>query len=372
MTRARVVARDVLVRVDQGAWANRLLPVVLGRSGLDVRDKAFVTEVVYGTVRMQRACDWLLAPRAKGWRRLDDPVRACLRMGAYQLGFLSTPSHAAVSETVSAAPPRARGFVNAVLRRLAADLPVAWPDDATRLSYPDWIVDRLSVDLGAERARDALVALNDPPRPAVRPDGYVQDRASQWVAAHAGVRRGDRVLDVCAAPGGKATALAATGAHVIAADVRATGIRRIRENTKDMPVVQADGRRPPHPPGTFDTVLVDAPCSGLGVLHRRPDARWRVQPEDIGGLAALQRDLLAAAVPMLKPGGELVYSVCTLTAAETVEIDDWLAREYPTHEALPRPEPPWEPAGRGALLLPQTAGTDGMFVVRLRAPLRSP
>ena len=375
---ARVVARDVLVRVDNGAFANRLLPAVLGRSGLAERDRGFVTEVVYGTVRMQRACDWLLQPRTKGWTRLDDPVRACLRMGAYQLAFLSTPDHAAVSATVSAAPARARGFVNAVLRRLSSDLGGAapsWPDDATRLSYPDWIVDRLVADLGHGRAYDALVAMNNPPAPAVHADGYVQDRASQWVAALVDTQPGDQVLDLCAAPGGKATALAAAGARVVAADVRAAGIYRIRDNTaalgSNVPVVLADGVAPPFRLCAFDAVLVDAPCSGLGVLHRRPDARWRVEPDHIGALAALQQALLGAAIPLVRPGGLLVYSVCTLSAGETVGVDEWLAAAHPGFMPLEPPGEPWEPAGRGAMLLPQAAGTDGMFLLRLRAPLRS-
>ena len=114
---------------------------------------------------------------------------------------------------------------------------------------------------------------------------------------------------------------------------------------------------------TFDRVLVDAPCTGLGVLRRRADARWRVVPADVEALAALQRRLLDAAIPLLKPGGTLVYSVCTLTAAESTGIDAWLADAHPELAPLPPPGPPWEPAGRGARILPQTAGTDGMFVL---------
>jgi len=131
-------------------------------------------------------------------------------------------------------------------------------------------------------------------------------------------------------------------------------------------VVAADGRRPPLVRGCLDRVLVDAPCSGLGVLHRRADARWRIEPGDVGRLAGLQRQLLAAAVEVLRPGGRLVYSVCTLTAAETVDVDRWLEETFPDLEAEPPPGAPWEVLGRGARLLPQTAGTDGMFVVGLR------
>jgi 16S rRNA (cytosine967-C5)-methyltransferase len=133
-------------------------------------------------------------------------------------------------------------------------------------------------------------------------------------------------------------------------------------------VVVADGVSPPWRPGCFDRVLVDAPCSGLGVLRRRPDARWRVQPGDIPRLAGLQRRLVAAALPLVRPGAELVYSVCTLTREETSGIDNWLARTAPGLEPRPPPGPPWQPAGRGALLVPQAADTDGMYVLTLRVP----
>jgi 16S rRNA (cytosine967-C5)-methyltransferase len=129
----------------------------------------------------------------------------------------------------------------------------------------------------------------------------------------------------------------------------------------------ADGRRPPHRPATFDRILVDAPCSGLGVLRRRPDARWHVQPTDVEELASLQRALLASAAGLARTDGSVVYAVCTLTRAETTGIDDWLAGVHPELVALPPPGEPWEPVGRGARLLPQTAGTDGMFVLGLRA-----
>jgi 16S rRNA (cytosine967-C5)-methyltransferase len=115
-------------------------------------------------------------------------------------------------------------------------------------------------------------------------------------------------------------------------------------------------------------VLVDAPCSGLGVLRRRPDARWRIDPDDVPALASLQRDLLSGGADLLAPGGVLVYSVCTLTLEETVEIDEWLSAHRPDLVALESPGPPWEPLGRGARLLPQAAGTDGMYVLRARRP----
>jgi 16S rRNA (cytosine967-C5)-methyltransferase len=368
---ARAVARNALLRIDQGAYANLVLPRMLERSGLAERDRRFATELVYGTTRMRRACDFLVDRFVL--RRLDPPTRAVLRLGAHQLHHLGTPAHAAVSATVAVAPPRARGLVNAVLRRVA-DAPVEWPDDATRLSYPDWVVDRLVADLGRP---DALVALEEMDRPAEaveRPDGYVQDRASQLVVAAMGAAAGERVADVCAGPGGKATLLAGSGAVVLASDSRVSraglvaGAGERTGTAERVLVAAADGRRPPWRPGSLDRVLVDAPCSGLGVLRRRPDARWRIEPDAVGRLAGLQRELLDAAVALLRPGGTLTYSVCTLTAEETTGVDAWLGEAHPDIESLPPPGEPWRPHGRGALLLPQAASTDGMFLLQLRRP----
>jgi 16S rRNA (cytosine967-C5)-methyltransferase len=369
---ARGLAVQALLRIEEGAYANLVVPELLGESDLPTRDRAFVTELVYGTTRMRRACDWLVDRFVT--RPVEPEVRVALRLGAYQLAFLETPPHAAVSATVAEAPHRARGLVNAVLRKVAASLPVRWPDPATRLSYPDWIIRRLAADIGPEAAQPALEQMNLPAAISRRDDSYVQDEASQWVAAYVGVQVGDRVLDLCAAPGGKATAMASAHPAVVAAvDVLPHRVGLVQANARRlglpavMPVL-ADGRRPPFPPGTFDRVLVDAPCSGLGVLRRRPDARWRVQPEDVERLAGLQRELLDAAVPLVRPGGLLVYSACTLTLAESSEVDEWLAVAHPRLTAVPPPGPPWEPLERGARLLPQTAGTDGMYVLGLRAP----
>jgi 16S rRNA (cytosine967-C5)-methyltransferase len=367
---ARRVAVDALVRIDEGAYANLVLPLLLERSGLDRRDRAFVTELVYGATRMRRACDWLVDRLVD--RPLEPEVRAVLRLGAYQLAFLGTPPHASVSATVDVAPARARGLVNAVLRRLAREPAPPWPDPATRLSYPDWVVLRLAADIGADEAQAALEQMNVAPPVTERADGYVQDAASQEVAAYVGAAAGEQVADLCSAPGGKATAMASAGpALVVAADVSPARARLVAENVgrlrlANVAVVVADAALPPLRPAVFDRVLLDAPCSGLGVLRRRPDARWRIQPEDVDRLAALQRRLLDGAAALVRPGGLLVYSVCTLTRAETVEVDQWLASAHPELVAVEPPGPPWAPLGRGARLLPQDAGTDGMFAVGLR------
>ena len=212
---------------------------------------------------------------------------------------------------------------------------------------------------------------------AVRDDGYVQDPGSQAVAEYMAALLGGRapgpVLDLCAAPGGKATFLARSSPLVVGADVARDRAGLVAGNGArlglgNLSAVVADGTQPPFRAARFAGVLVDAPCSGLGVLRRRPDARWRVRPEDVGRLAVLQRRLLGQAAPLVAPGGVLVFSVCTLTRAETLDIDEWLVRELPAARgwaAVPPPEAPWERLGRGALLLPQSAGTDGMYLLAL-------
>ena len=364
---ARRLALEALHRIDDGAYANLVTPALLERSRLTTRDRHFVTAIAYGATRMRRALDHLVDRHAL--RPTDDEVRRVLRLGAFELAYLRTPPHAAVSQAVSLAPERARGFTNAVLRKVAADVAagVKWPDLATELSYPDWVVAALTDALGEDAAVAALRQMDQAASATERDDGYTQDLASQWVVEEVGALPGERILELCAAPGGKATALAATGAVVTASDISLRRSALVAANAERVGaelagVVAADGLAPPFRARSFDRVLVDAPCSGLGVLRRRPDARWRVQPSDVEELADLQRRLLAAAAELVRPGGILAYSVCTLTVDETLGVD------LPHLEALPPPAEPWEPWGRGARLLPQAAGTDGMFLLQLRAP----
>jgi len=259
---ARQVAFDTLKRIDQkGAFANLVLDGELKRSQLQEQDRRFATQLVYGTTRMQRACDFLIDRFAM--REIDPPIRTLLRMGAYQLHYLSTPDHAAVDATVELAPRKARGFVNAILRKVAS-APVQWPDAATELSYPDWLAERLIADHGKVDALAMLERMNVEPAVHERSDGYVQDPASQWVCAALDAQPGDLVLDSCAAPGGKATLLAGTGATVIAADRRASRARLVKANaartdtSSAVGVVVADGTQAPYRPASFDRVLVDA------------------------------------------------------------------------------------------------------------------
>jgi 16S rRNA (cytosine967-C5)-methyltransferase len=402
---------------------------MLRGSSLDARDRSFTTDLVYGALREQRALDHLLGLVAdRPLDELDAPVRNALRLGAYQLTH-DVPPHAAVGETVEVAPARARGYVNAVLRKVVGLGPSwPWPDGddpaalATRLSYPDWIVERLVADLGRDDARATLEIGNEPPAVALRVnpvtatvDGVAhelraagvdvtrgalvedallvrgigdparlapvaegratpQDEASQAVVSILDPQPGESVLDTAAAPGGKATAVGervGEEGRVLAADVHPGRIRLVTAAAERLhlgrilPVV-ADGRALPIRPSGADRVLVDAPCSGLGVLRRRAEARWRIRSDHVGPLAALQRELLRAAAAAVRPGGVVVYSVCTLTSEETSDVDEWATRELPQLVNDAPPGRPWRRRGRGALLLPHDVGTDGMFILKLR------
>jgi 16S rRNA (cytosine967-C5)-methyltransferase len=366
MTTARRVAYDALERIDtDGAYANLVLGAMLDRTGLTDQDRRFVTELVYGTTRMRRACDALIDRFVTS--PPDPATRTLLRLGAYQLEFAGVPPHAAVGETVSLAPKRVRGFVNAVLRKVSTT-DMVWPSELARLSYPDWIGRLLTDELGDDDAMRSLARMNEAGSMTVRTDGYVQDASSQWVAAAVEAVAGERVLDTCAAPGGKATALAGTAVSVVAADVRPGRVRLITENvarlgTAGVAPVVADATDPPFKPASFDAVLIDAPCSGLGALRRRPDARWRIRPDDVVDLVALQRRIIEASAPLVRPGGRLVYSVCTLTASESID------HPVPEGFAVDDREPPagtWRRFGHGWRVLPHETDTDGMVLIRYR------
>ncbi len=367
----RRVALTLLRRIeDEGAFANLVVPSTLDRSDLSRSDRAMVTDLVYGTTRLRRACDALVD------RHISSPpdaaTRRILRLGAYQWGWGGVPAHAAVHETVSLAPRRVRGFVNAILRRTVEGPPpsdLKWPSLASQLSVPDWIYDLYVDEVGAEAAVASLARMNVPPAPVVRDDGYVQDRASTWVAAAVGAQPGELILDLCAAPGGKATALAAAGATVVAADLRTQRAGLIAENAQrlgfssdQLSVIAADGTLPPFAESQFDAVLLDAPCSGLGALRRRPDSRWRVEPRDVDVLSSLQQALIDSATTLVKPGGRFVYSVCTINASES--IDHGMPSGWEVDDAPP--EGQWQRFGHGWRVLPHDADTDGMVLMRYR------
>jgi 16S rRNA (cytosine967-C5)-methyltransferase len=427
---ARAVAFAVLERVfEDGAWADRALLGEARRAGLDARDRALATQLAFGTVQRAATLDHLIrafAGRPAG--DLDPPLRTALRLGLFQIAYLDrVPDHAAVAESVELAKdraPRGAGLVNAVLRRgarearaLVAALPEDTPEQAAlRHSHPPWVARLWWEQLGADTARALMAAGNRAPEPVLRentlrttrealaaalpvpshpapglPEALVleapfdahgselhsaghfmpQSRAAQAVAHVLAPEPGQRVLDLCAAPGGKATHLAALGGRVTAVEkdaTRAAGLRATAARMgADVEVVCADAR---DVGGGYDRVLVDPPCTDLGTLALRPDARWRKQPGDPERLAELQRAILEAGVRALAPGGALVYSTCTISPRENERQLAALLDDHPDLALDPgRPSdlPVWDhPSVAGVTqTLPHRDGTDGFFIARL-------
>jgi 16S rRNA (cytosine967-C5)-methyltransferase len=381
---ARTLALRVITRVfDEGAYADRAFTGEAERARVDARERALAMHLAFGAVQRRRTLDAALEEIAKRpVQRLERRLAHVLQLGVFQILFADgIPSHAAVSESVELARreigARATGLTNAVLRRIADDgpdwyaaLPEEEPEEAAlRHSLPDWIAGLWFDAYGAQRARALCAAANRPPAVSLWPnplrDGAavaeawlreadvaaVRDeatgvlrvggaldvagsqafasgavvpiaRAAVQIAQRVGAQPGMRVLDLCAAPGGKTAVLAASGAQVTAVDAHPARAKALGATLRrlgvEAEVVTADGRSYRGDP--FDRILVDAPCSGLGVLAGRPDARWRRTPEDTDELAALQVELVSHARELLAPGGELHYAVCTLNPQENEAI----------------------------------------------------
>ena len=355
----------------------------------DPRDQTLLTELVVGSVRMRKALDYQLALRAsRPLDRLDAAVLSSLRLGAFQLMYLdrvppSAVVHDAVALTRRGGTSSAAGMVNAVLRRLSRDHGRwTWPDgpESTRLatehSHPEWLVARWLSRYGSDRTTRWLQFNNQSPRlclavnqgrasreslavrleaegvvtrvteraphglivvegaalgTAAHGDGWfvAQDEASQLICELGEVTHGQRVLDLCASPGGKTMALLARvgpAGRVVACDVRPRRVRLLRATLRRtgfdaVPVVQVDSAGGlPFLPASFDMVLVDAPCSGLGTLRRDPDIRWTRQPEDLTRLSAGQLTLLHRSAPLVRPGGTIVYATCSSEPEENEEV----------------------------------------------------
>jgi 16S rRNA (cytosine967-C5)-methyltransferase len=398
---ARRAAYQVLRRVfEEDAYADRAFTAAA--EGLDQRDRALAQRLAYGAVQRVRTLDHAIETLGRRpVRKLDPPVLAALRLGAYQLGYVQgVPRYAAVNESVElvrrARLERAVPFTNAVLRRLAdgiRGLVDELPEGPLKHSYPDWIYELWRDELGEGDALSLMRAQNEPPESVVRvvrgqvegeptdvpgavrvdrvdeqalAEGRIwpQSRASQLAALAVGAREGERILDSCAAPGGKATMLAG---EVTAVEVHPGRARELEENVRrldaaNVRVVNADATALPAELTGFDRALVDAPCSGLGVLARRPDLRWRATP-----LPDLQLALLKSAAERVRPGGAVVYAVCTISSAENeaivdasgLEPDAALAEEWPAYRHPRRPE--------FLLTRPDLHRTSGFFIARLRA-----
>jgi 16S rRNA (cytosine967-C5)-methyltransferase len=421
---ARVCAYTVVRRVfEQGAYADRAFNAEARE--LAPRDRSFAMALAYGTVQRRATLDHV-AERLSDRRpeKLDPPLLAALRLGLMQVLLLDgVAEHAAVHESVELAKrdaPRGSGLINAVLRRAVREGPaiLAGLDDATPEraavlhSVPVWLAELWWRELGPEPARALLASINRPPESALRvntlvsspervlgelgvgghgapglPEGLVleapfdayasplwaqgaimpQSRGSMAVARALDPAPGERVLDLCAAPGAKTTQLAAlmndqgTVVAVESHPGRAQALRRTLErmHVHGVSVEVADasawGPEPDSEPRPgYDRVLVDPPCSGLGTLQSRPDLRWRTSPERIAELAPLQARILRAGAAATRPGGTLVYSVCTISRAESDDVVDRFLAEHAEFNG--------DPFRR---LTPHDDGTDGFFIAVL-------
>lgn len=433
----RAVAISVLARVRAtDAYLNLVLDSQLSEQALsDPRDSGLVTELCYGATRRQLALDHAIQQFAdRRLEQIEDRVLAALRIGVYQLFYSRVPKHAAVGETVQALKTlqleRAAGFVNALLRKVAAlpEPPLPPKTDlvqhlSIRESHPEWLVRRWMRQFGAEQAEQMLVHDNLPPPVVLRTNtakisreallaqlaeagieakpttlspvglwlpaggklddlyGYaeglwqVQDEAAQLVGLYADMPADIRVLDVCAAPGGKACHLAETH-KVVALDLHPNKLPKISAEAtrlglrEKMALIAHDATRPlPKALGDFDGILVDAPCSGLGTLRRHPELRYRRLEADLGRLAALQRNILETSQDRVKPGGLLVYAVCSTDPQEGQDQIEMFLRSHPefTAEAPSLPAEPKLPLWQGYLrTLPGPEQLDGFFSARLR------
>jgi 16S rRNA (cytosine967-C5)-methyltransferase len=316
---ARKLAFDILQLVESGGYASDLLHA--RAAPLEARNAALAHELVFGVLRYRAQLDFLIAHYSGRTARLDSEVRTALRLGIYQLRHLDRiPPHAAVGDSVvlvrRARKTSAAGFVNAVLRKVDRAT-VVWPDRATELSCPEWLLARWERLFGEEAARGiALAALEEPVR-YTRGD-RVQDIGSQSIVPLLDLHAGQHFLDLCAAPGNKTAQAAEAGVHVTACDLHLHRLAQMKSVSSNLAVV--DGTQPLPFAQPFDRILVDAPCSGTGTLARNPEIKWRLTFADLDDLPLRQRALLAQARAALAPGGLLVYSTCSLEPEENEDV----------------------------------------------------
>jgi 16S rRNA (cytosine967-C5)-methyltransferase len=429
-----VVVRRVF---EQGAYTDRAFAAEAAK--LEPRDRSLAMRIAYGAVQRRATLDHVAAQLLRPeLARLEPEVLAALRLGLFQLLYLDgIPDHAAVGESVELVKrisPGGAKLVNAVLRRAAREGPGLLqrldddrPESAALMhSVPEWLAELWWRELGPDQARALLRTVNDPAESALRvnllvssvaevsallpvghhsvpgqPEGLVlegpfdaqssplwaqgaimpQSRASMLVSRTLAPEPGQRVLDLCAAPGAKTTHLAALmeGRGAVVAVERHRGraealgrtCQRMRAQAVSVEVADAAellaGR--PALAGAFDRVLVDPPCSGLGTLRSRPDIRWRTSPQAITELSALQGAILSTGAMATRPGGALVYSVCTVSRAEGAQVVERFLSHHPAFAAdeLGSRHPKWaDPDARYLQLLPHRDGTDGFFIARLR------
>jgi len=440
----RQIASDILHKVEsQKAYADLLLDHHLRSDDLVEADRGLLTELTYGTLRWRGKIDAQLGPLLKRSLTDTDPfIRNLLRITLYQLLFLDKiPAYAAVNEAVEiakATKPRSAGFVNGVMRTLLRQRTKSerGPDSQSGVaklteeySHPQWLIDRWLEYFGEEQAKALMLACNqrtplvvrvnsrktsrekllgswhqhgiaaDPaaasPQAIRLPTGVsiealpgfgeglfqVQSEASQMISYLLDPAPGERILDACAAPGGKTTHLAeliGDQGEIVAIDTSARGVERIEQNAqrlglKSIHAQCANASKPlaDNLAGPYDRILVDAPCSGLGTLRSHPEIKWQRDNTDIARLAALQARILQAIAQNLKVGGVLVYSTCTLTLDENERVVEKFVRDNSQFELTEAARYLPQSArhmvhGKYFQALPQRDDTDGFFAARLR------
>ena len=334
---ARQVAFDVLRKVQQGGYASDLL---LQRSAqLDSRDAALASEIVFGCLRYQAQLDYLIARRVP--RAPEAEVRIALRMGIYQLRYLDRiPPHAAVGESVElvkrAHKASAAGLVNAILRKTDRT-PVPWPDRATDLSMPPWLLERWDRQFGRSAATKIAAAFLEAPETYIASTGRIQDIAAQSIVPFLDLHPGQSFLDLCAAPGNKTAQAIQCGVRAVACDIHLHRLKQMRD--LNCPLVVLDGTQPLPFRTQFDRILIDAPCSGTGTLGRNPEIKWRLLPSDLIDLQAKQAALVRQAMEHLCPGGRLVYSTCSLEKEENEQVIEQIPGPWQTAQRLPGRDP---------------------------------
>jgi 16S rRNA (cytosine967-C5)-methyltransferase len=336
---ARELAFRVLNKVQRGGYASDLLRRESG--GVDSRDAGLAESIVFGCLRRQVQLDYLIQHfSGRTQPKLDEEVRLALRMGIFQIRHLDRiPRHAAVAESVElvkrARKKSAAGFVNAVLRKVDRD-PIVWPDRATELSMPAWMLERWDRHYGKSAADAIAGAALQEPVTFVNPEtGRTQDIGAQSIVPLLELEPGMRVLDLCAAPGNKTAQALAAGASVVAGDFSP---RRLADVPAQAARVALDATEPLPFALQFDRILVDAPCSGTGTLAPNPEIKWRLKTEDLPEFQNRQRKILAHALDRLAPGGKLVYATCSLERDENEDVVEGLP-VIRTHMRLPGRDP---------------------------------
>ncbi len=356
---ARAIALQALNAVAEGAYASDTLRDLA--APLTPRDAGLASQIMFGCLRYQAQLDFLIELYSgRAIAKLDQPVLSTLRSAIFQLRYLErVPPHAAVHDAVEWIKLRARsaaGFVNAVLRKVDRE-PVTWPDIATELSIPSWLLDRWTAHFGAEQARKTAQAALRPPVPYVRvptgskaPEGLsleatdipgayrvmsspprdlrLHDISSQSIVPLLGLEAGSSYLDLCAAPGNKTLqALETPLGLAVACDV---SFSRIREMTPGCSRIVLDATLPLPFSQPFDRVFIDAPCSGTGTFARNPEIKWRVQPEDFRRFGEKQLRIAEQGARQLVPGGTLVYATCSLENEENETVVRQVLHSHPS------------------------------------------